>query len=66
MGGPPSTDDTSSLGFVDQFKSLSFTYWVANAMEMLERLAYYGLRTELPIYMVLAVEEGGPQFDHIQ
>ena len=28
----------SSLGFVDQFKSLSFTYWVANSMEMLERL----------------------------
>ena len=35
-------------------------------MEILERLAYYGLRTVLPIYMVLAVETGGPEFDHVQ
>lgn len=66
MAGPSSADDQSTLGFADQFKSLSFTYWVANAMEMLERLAYYGLRTVLPVYMVLAVESGGPEFDHIQ
>ncbi len=66
MASPPDASDTSSLGFVDQFKSLSSTYWISNAMEMLERLAYYGLRTVLPVYMVLAVEQGGPQFDHIQ
>ena len=35
-------------------------------MEMFERLAYYGLRVVLPIYMVLAVSEGGPEFSHIQ
>ena len=35
-------------------------------MEIFERLAYYGLRTVLPIYMVLAIEQGGPQFDHLQ
>ncbi|MEL7372369.1 MAG: MFS transporter [Myxococcota bacterium] len=39
---------------------------LANLMEMLERLAYYGLRTVLPVYMVLAIESGGPQFDHVQ
>lgn len=44
----------------------SRTFNLANLMEVLERLAYYGLRTVLPIYMVLAVEEGGPQFDHTQ
>ena len=44
----------------------SRTFNLANLMEVLERLAYYGLRTVLPIYMVLAVEEGGPQFDHLQ
>ena len=65
-GAPASDDDKSTLGFAAQFKSLSGTYWIANAMEMLERLAYYGLRTVLPVYMVLAVELGGPQFDHIQ
>lgn len=66
MAGAPASDDKSTLGFGEQIKSLSWTYWVANAMEMLERLAYYGLRTVLPVYMVLAVEQGGPQFDHIQ
>ena len=43
----------------------SRTFNLANLMEIFERLAYYGLRTVLPIYMVLAVEEGGPQFDHV-
>lgn len=44
----------------------SRSFLLANLIEVLERLAYYGLRTVLPIYMVLAVEEGGPQFDHEQ
>ena len=41
-------------------------FLLANLIEILERLAYYGLRTVLPVYMVLAVEKGGPQFDHVQ
>ena len=35
-------------------------------MEIVERFAYYGLRSLVPIYMVLAYEDGGPQFTHIQ
>ena len=35
-------------------------------MELVERFAYYGVRVVLPVFMVLAVEEGGPEFDHIQ
>ena len=42
------------------------TFWWANWMELVERFAYYGLRTVLPIYMVLAYEHGGPQFSHEQ
>lgn len=53
-------------GIIAQFKSFNFVFWLSNIMEMLERLAYYGLRTVLPVYMVLAVEEGGPQFTQIQ
>lgn len=41
-------------------------FWVANWMELVERFAYYGLRTVVPIYMVLAYEQGGPQFSHTQ
>lgn len=64
----PTTDDgeASSLGLFAQLKRFNRVYWIANAMEMFERLAYYGLRTVLPVYMVLSVEEGGPQFDHVQ
>jgi len=64
MSAPPSPSSGASLGA--QLQSFSRVFWIANTMEMLERLAYYGLRTVLPIYMVLSLEEGGPQFDHVQ
>ncbi|NQU48855.1 MAG: MFS transporter [Planctomycetes bacterium] len=41
-------------------------FWIANWMEVVERFAYYGLRTVLPLFMVLAYEDGGPQFSHVQ
>ena len=59
-----SRTSTASLG--EQLKSFGKTFWIANTIEMLERLAYYGLRTVIPIFMVLSIEEGGPQFDHVQ
>jgi dipeptide/tripeptide permease len=66
--GNPEASGTggSQLGLWAQLTSFSVVFWICNTMEMFERLAYYGLRTVLPIYMVLAVEEGGPEFDHIQ
>jgi len=64
MSTPSSPDSSASLG--EQLTGFSRVFWIANIMEMLERLAYYGLRVVLPIYMVLSLEEGGPQFDHIQ
>ncbi|HCH63083.1 MAG TPA: hypothetical protein DFR83_09780 [Deltaproteobacteria bacterium] len=64
MPSPPAAQSDASLR--DQLTSFSRVFWIANWMEMLERLAYYGLRTVLPIYMVLSLEEGGPQFDHVQ
>ncbi len=59
-------DRVSQVPLSAQFASFNRVFWIANTIEMLERLAYYGLRTVLPIYLVLAVESGGPQFDHIQ
>ncbi|RMH00870.1 MAG: MFS transporter [Planctomycetota bacterium] len=41
-------------------------FWVANWMEVVERFAYYGVRVVLPVFMVEAVENGGPEFNHIQ
>ncbi len=62
----PRMAETSDMPFWEQLRTLGFVYWVANAMEMFERLAYYGLRTVLPVFMLLAVEEGGPQFNNVQ
>jgi len=59
-------NDASTLSLGQQFAQLSRVFWIANTMEMVERLAYYGLRTVLPIYMVLSVAQGGPEFDHVQ
>ena len=53
-------------GLIQQIRGFNQVYWLSNVMEMFERLAYYGLRTVLPIYMLLSVEQGGPQFDHVQ
>lgn len=59
-------EETSALSLSAQLRTLDRVYWIANAMEMVERLAYYGLRTVLPIYMVLSVQKGGPEFTHVQ
>lgn len=37
-------------------------FWVANIMEMIERLAYYGVRVVIPIYIAQADEIGGLHF----
>ncbi len=49
-----------------QLRALSRTYWIANWMELVERFAYYGVRVVLPVYLVLAIADGGPQFTHVQ
>jgi dipeptide/tripeptide permease len=36
--------ETSTEGLFEQLKHFDRVYWIANGMEMLERLAYYGLR----------------------
>ncbi|MCP4806385.1 MAG: MFS transporter [Proteobacteria bacterium] len=50
----------------EQIKGLDNRFWIVNVMEMFERLAYYGVRAVVAIYMVLALEEGGPEFTHVQ
>jgi dipeptide/tripeptide permease len=56
----------AKAGVFSQLRQFGAVFWVSNLIEMSERLAYYGLRTVLPVYMLLAVEKGGPQFDNIQ
>jgi MFS family permease len=37
-------------------------FWMVNIMEMIERLAYYGVRVVVPIYIAQADEPGGLHF----
>ncbi len=41
-------------------------FWMVNIMEMLERLAYYGVRVVIPIYIAQANEPGGLHFTQLQ
>ncbi len=47
---------------VSQVLSMSRPFWMVNIMEMLERLAYYGVRVVIPIYIAQADEIGGLHF----
>lgn len=50
------------LGFVAQLKSYPPTFWVANTMEIFERMAWYGFYTVSSLYITGAVETGGLGF----
>ncbi len=49
-----------------QLVTLPRSFWMVNVMEMFERLAYYGVRTVIPIYIAQADEPGGLHFTQIQ
>src|SRR2546427_1769426 len=51
--------DVKQLGLWAAIGSLSYVFWVVGAMEMVERLAYYGVRAVATLYATLAVSEGG-------
>ncbi len=59
----PANNNSSSLK--SQILSLSKPFWMVNVMEMFERLAYYGTRVVLPIYIAQADEIGGLHFTQI-
>jgi MFS family permease len=48
--------------FWEQTRGLTWPFWVVNIMEMTERLAYYGVRVVIPIYIAQADEIGGLHF----
>jgi MFS family permease len=54
------------LGFAEQFKSLSRAYWAGNVMELLERLAYFGVRVVIPIYIASSEDPAGLHFTNAQ
>lgn len=53
-------------GLLGQIRSFGRAFWAVNVMELIERWAYYGVRTVLSLYIVDAVARGGLEFTHIQ
>ncbi|UCE59267.1 MAG: MFS transporter [Phycisphaerales bacterium] len=53
------TNDSMSSAEACPKKGFNSTYWMCNAVEMWERLAYYTLRPVAPIYIMQADEPGG-------
>ncbi|MBK6767171.1 MAG: hypothetical protein IPG71_13020 [bacterium] len=49
-----------------QLSQFGRPFWMLNIMEMIERLAYYGVRTVIPIYIAQADEINGLHFTQIQ
>lgn len=69
MAAPPaaaSNDTDAKSPLLKQLAGFSGLYWIANWMEVVERFAYYGVRVVLPVFMVEAIENGGPEFNHEQ
>ena len=52
----------ATASFWSQTQGLTRPFWVANMMEMMERLAYYSVRVVIPIYIAQADEIGGLHF----
>ena len=51
-----------ATSFWQETRGLTWPFWVANIMETIERLAYYGVRVVIPIYIAQADEIGGLHF----
>jgi len=62
----PAPASAERAGLYQQITDLDNRFWIVNVMEMFERLAYYGVRAVVAIYMVLPRELGGPEFSHLQ
>jgi dipeptide/tripeptide permease len=54
------TDHTP--GFAEQFRSFPRQFWVANTMEIFERMSWYGWFTVMALYVTGSVETGGLGF----
>ncbi|MGW8256047.1 MAG: MFS transporter, partial [Thermoguttaceae bacterium] len=51
--------DVKQLGLWASIASLSYVFWIVGGMEMIERLAFYGVRSVATIYATRPVVEGG-------
>ncbi len=53
-------------GVIGLLKSFTRPFWVASAMELFERWAWYGLFAVLALYLTGSTDDGGLGFSHIE
>ena len=51
--------DVKQLGLWASIASLGYVFWIVGGMEMVERLAFYGVRSVSTLYATRPVSEGG-------
>ncbi|MGZ3455401.1 MAG: hypothetical protein ACXVEF_37700, partial [Polyangiales bacterium] len=51
--------DVKQLGLVASITTLGYVFWVVGGMEMVERLAYYGVKAVATLYAKDPVSKGG-------
>ncbi|OFZ81633.1 MAG: hypothetical protein A2583_10045 [Bdellovibrionales bacterium RIFOXYD1_FULL_53_11] len=56
----------NKMTFGETIRSFNRAVWSANAIELFERWAYYGVRTGIAVYIVAATALGGLGFNHLQ
>ncbi len=66
VADPVTPVGTAREGLFQTLASMSRPFWMVNIMEMIERLAYYGVRVVIPIYIAQADEIGGLHFTSIE
>ncbi|MEZ4263841.1 MAG: MFS transporter [Polyangiaceae bacterium] len=62
----PELHSAEKLTFIETIKTFPRSFWMCCTMEMWERLAYYGVRVVIPIYIAQADEPGGLHFSQSQ
>ena len=51
--------EVKQLGMWASIVSLSYIFWLVGGMELIERLAYYGVKSSATLYATAPVSEGG-------
>ena len=55
----PAPESIAKPSFLKQIRSFPSAFWVANAIELVERFSFWGIRTISALYVVEAAERGG-------
>jgi dipeptide/tripeptide permease len=65
MSTSSSNSGTPAVSLGAQLRGFDRVFWICIFMELMERMAYYGVRLVVPVYLVLGQSAGGPGLDHV-